>query len=474
MRCRFFRLVAPMAAMATKSEWAYPRWPSPGFQAGPRESDYDPIVRSNESSPTHVPGEEPGSSRTPRRVVIVGAGAAGTMAAIFAASAGAETILLERTADGGRKILISGGGRCNVLPAELDETRFVTESSRNTLHKLVRAWPLAEQRAFFENELGIALVEEQETRKLFPVSNRARDVRDGLMALAAQRGARLVMNTRVTAVEPIGDGRWRVKRDGDDPIECDVVIVATGGLSVPATGSDGGGLEMLAGLGHTIHTTYAALTPVTADPAPFAELSGVSLAVTLTATSPTRSATASGGFLFTHRGYSGPSVLDVSHVVVRAADENDRSAARIVVRWSALDDHDWEVALRGAGARTVGAAVRSHMPDRLASTLIAIAGVDPLRQLAELRREERLALIETLVRGELPWTGNEGYKKAEVTGGGVSLAEINPRTMESKRHPGLFLCGEVLDAFGPIGGYNFLWAWATGRAAGRGAAVERS
>ncbi|MEO7104515.1 MAG: aminoacetone oxidase family FAD-binding enzyme [Gemmatimonadaceae bacterium] len=405
---------------------------------------------------------------------MIGAGAAGTMAAIFAAGAGADTILLERTADGGRKILISGGGRCNVLPAELDETRFVTESSRNTLHKLVRAWPLAQQRAFFENELGIPLVEELETRKLFPVSNRARDVRDGLMSLASQRGAQILLNTRVTAVEPVGGGCWRVKRDGDEPIECDAVIVATGGLSVPATGSDGIGLEILAGLGHTIHTTYAALTPVAADPAPFAELSGVSLAVTLTATSPGRSATASGGFLFTHRGYSGPSVLDVSHVVVRAADEDDRSAARIVVRWSALDDHDWDTALRGSGTRTVGAAVRSQMPDRLASKLIAIAGVDPMRQLAELRREERLALIETLVRGEVPWTGNEGYKKAEVTGGGVSLAEINPGTMESKRHSGLFLCGEVLDAFGPIGGYNFLWAWATGRAAGLGAAGERS
>ncbi|MEO7041105.1 MAG: aminoacetone oxidase family FAD-binding enzyme [Gemmatimonadaceae bacterium] len=403
-------------------------------------------------------------------MVVIGAGAAGTMAAIFAAGAGADTTLLERTADGGRKILISGGGRCNVLPAELDESRFVTESSRNTLHKMIRAWPLAEQRAFFENELGIALVEEPETRKLFPVSNRARDVRDGLLRLAVQRGARIVVNTRVTAIEPVGDGGWRVKRDGDEPIDCDAVVVATGGLSVPATGSDGTGLQMLAGLGHTIHSTYAALTPVTADPAPFGELSGVSLGVTLTATSPTQNATASGGFLFTHRGYSGPSVLDVSHVVVRAADDGDRSTAHIVVQWSPLGDQDWEVALRGSGARTVGAAVRAHMPDRLASKLIAAAGVDPMRQLAELRREDRLELIETLVRGELPWTGNEGYKKAEVMGGGVSLAEINPRTMESKRHPGLYLCGEVLDAFGPIGGYNFLWAWATGRSAGRGAA----
>jgi predicted flavoprotein YhiN len=110
------------------------------------------------------------------------------------------------------------------------------------------------------------------------------------------------------------------------------------------------------------------------------------------------------------------------------------------------------------------------MPDRLAAALLQVAGVAPDRALSELQREERLRLIDVLVRGVLPWTGDEGYKKAEVTGGGVSLAEIDPRTMESRRCPGLYLCGEVLDAFGPIGGYNFLWAWATGRAAGTGAA----
>jgi hypothetical protein len=112
------------------------------------------------------------------------------------------------------------------------------------------------------------------------------------------------------------------------------------------------------------------------------------------------------------------------------------------------------------------------MPDRLAAALLAAANVPADRALSELQRDERLRLIEILVRGPLPWTSDEGYKKAEVTGGGVSLAEIDPRTMESRRCPGLFLCGEVLDAFGPIGGYNFLWAWATGRAAGRGAAVS--
>ena len=118
---------------------------------------------------------------------------------------------------------------------------------------------------------------------------------------------------------------------------------------------------------------------------------------------------------------------------------------------------------------TVGRVLKGQLPERLASMLLDRVGIEGGRGLAQLKRGERLRLIESLVRGELPWTGHEGYKKAEVTGGGVSLAEIDPKTMESKRCPGLYVCGEALDAFGPIGGYNFLWAWATGRAAGRGA-----
>ena len=402
-----------------------------------------------------------------RRVAVIGAGAAGTMAAIFAAESGAETVLLERTRDGGRKILISGGGRCNVLPARVDESRFVTDSSPNTLRKIVRSWPLAEQIAFFEGDLGIPLVEETESSKLFPASHKARDVRDGLLTGATQRGAAVRMNTIVTDVVPTAAG-WRVEHDGDGPLDVDAVIVAAGGLSVPTTGSDGAGLRVLERLGHAIHPTYAALTPITAEPAPFGSLSGVSLPVTLTARSATRTATATGGFLFTHHGYSGPSVLDVSHVAVRSRAEPP--PATVAVRWTTLADADVEASLRPHGTRTALGAVRALVPDRLAVLLLGQAGVDPTRSLAELPRDERRRLLEVLVRGELPWTGDEGYRKAEVTGGGVSLAEIDPRTMESRRHPGLFLCGEVLDAFGPIGGYNFLWAWATGRAAGRGAA----
>jgi len=152
------------------------------------------------------------------------------MAAIFAATAGAEVVLVERTRDGGRKILISGGGRCNVLPLRVDESRFVTDSSPNLLRKFVRAWPLAEQRAFFEDTLGIPLEEETESLKLFPASHKARDVRDGLMSYARAVGVQLRMETRVTDIAPTDTG-WSVSLDNDVPLTADAVIVATGGLS---------------------------------------------------------------------------------------------------------------------------------------------------------------------------------------------------------------------------------------------------
>ena len=373
------------------------------------------------------------------RVVVIGAGAAGTMAAIFAASSGADTTLVERTRDGGRKILISGGGRCNVLPLRLDESRFVTDSSPNVLRKMVRAWPLPEQIAFFEQELGIALAAEEESLKLFPASHRARDVRDGLLAYAERKGVRLMMNTLVTGFERNASA-WSVSLDGREALEADAVIIATGGLSVPNTGSDGFGLRALSSLGYEMHPTYAALTPVTANATPFSELAGVSLPVSLSAKSAAHRGDSSGGFLFTHHGYSGPSVLDVSHVVVRARTQG-AGPATINVRWTSLGEEEWTRELVPRGARTVTGALRAHLPDRLAAVLLGIANVDASRTLAELKREERRRLIDALVRCELPWAGDEGYKKAEVTGGGVALSEVDPRTMECRRHPGLFLCG---------------------------------
>lgn len=399
-------------------------------------------------------------------MAVVGAGAAGLMAAIFAARAGASVTVVERTADGGRKILISGGGRCNVLPAELAPDRFVSASPGHLVRRLLRAWPLAEQRAFFERDAGIPLKLEEDSGKFFPVSDRARDIRDGLVALASATGVTFRFGIAFEGLESAGR-EWRLQTSAG-VLAARTVVLATGGLSVPATGSDGEGLRVAAALGHRTVDTYPALTPLLASPAVHAELAGVSVNVRLRARHDGRTTESRGGFLFTHRGYSGPAVLDVSHVAVRSRLAGGTPAS-LRVQWGGIDREHWEGALAGARG-LVSTAVAEHLPQRLASRLLEESGVPDDRRAPDIRRHERSGLLERLTSYPLPWTGDEGFRKAEVTGGGVALDEVDVRTLESRRHPGLFLCGEMLDAFGPIGGHNFAWAWATGRAAGLGAA----
>ena len=418
-------------------------------------------------------------------VVVVGAGAAGFMAAIFAARGGVPTLLLERTSDGGRKILISGGGRCNVLPGTFRPEAFVTDSSPNSLRRILRSWPLSEQRRFFEGDLRIPLKHEEYGDKLFPVSDRARDVRDALVGAVRGAGGEIRFDTTVEGIEarrvPAGAGDrsptaapeapWVVLLEGGERVPASAVILATGGLSVAATGSDGRGLRWARGLGHATNPTYPALTPLLADPAVHASLAGISLECTVEAGEGKERRKARGGFLFTHRGYSGPAVLNVSHVAVRSGMAGGPRAP-VRVAWTGEGEAVWDRRLQGNG-RSVSTLLGELLPGRLSEVLQADARVPPERTLAQLRRDERGALVERLVAFSLPWTGDEGYKKAEVTGGGVALDQVDPGTMESRHRPGLYLCGEMLDAFGPIGGHNFLWAWATGRAAGRAAARSR-
>jgi hypothetical protein len=399
--------------------------------------------------------------------VIVGAGAAGLMAAIFAAAGSQRVAVLERTSDGGRKILISGGGRCNVLPSAASPERFVSDSP-HLMRRLLRSWPLREQRAFFETVLRIPLALEPETGKLFPRSNRARDVRDALVDHARRLGVELRFHTALTGLMPDASG-WRLETTRG-PLSASRVILATGGLSVPATGSDGGGLRTCAALGHTVQPAYPALTPLVADPPVHGNLSGISVTARIRAHGRSRVTESTGGFLFTHRGYSGPSVLDVSHIAVQS-HEAGCDPAVLRVRWGDLDRTHWEAAL-GNGAGAVVNVIAQRLPHRLALALMADADVHVERRTSDLRRAERESLLSTLTSYVLPWTGHEGFKKAEVTGGGIRLDEVDPRTLESRRHAGLYLCGEMLDAFGPIGGHNFAWAWATGRLAGLGAAAK--
>ena len=411
----------------------------------------------------------PPMSDSARATVVIGAGAAGLVAAIFAARAGGAVEVIEKTRRGGKKIVVSGGGRCNVLPSEVDASRFVTASSPRVLARVLRSWPLEAQRRFFEEDLGLPLALEPETGKLFPRSNRATDVRDALVDAARNAGAQFRFDTAVDSLEQQGGGDWAAGLSDGTRLVARAVIVATGGLSVPKTGSDGFGLQAARRLGHRMHPTYPALTPITAAPAVHAALSGISLTARLRAPLQKGRFETEGGFLFTHRGYSGPAVLDLSHLTTLARETN--RAQPVLAQWDSWDDADWDDAFRAPGAGTVGALVRQRLPTRLADHLLDEAGISPDVPRAELPRADRRRLVEGLAAYPLPWTGDEGYKKAEVTGGGVALGEVDPKTMESRRQPGLFFCGEVLDAFGPIGGYNFLWAWATGRLAGLGAAT---
>jgi len=394
-------------------------------------------------------------------VVIVGAGAAGFLAAIFARRGGRPVELLEATDNPGQKILISGGGRCNILPSRFEPERFISASPR-ICRAILRSWRLEEVRRFFEEDLGIALVEETANGKLFPASNQARTVRDRLVAEALRSGVRIRTGARVAGISP--DGR-RVSLSGGGEIAAGRIVLATGGLSIPMTGSDGTGLRIAEVLGHRIAPTFPALTPLDTDRPSHQALAGISLPVALTARGRRREI-AKGGFLFTHFGFSGPAVLDLSHHFV--ADPS----TRIEVAWRGEGEEIWRSRLSEApGGSAVSSWLARFLPDRLAALLAAESGLTPQARLARLTREARHSLVLALSAYRLPVSGHEGYARAEVTGGGVALDDVDPVTLESRIVPGLFLCGEMLDAFGPIGGHNFLWAWVTGRAAGIAAAL---
>lgn len=406
-----------------------------------------------------------GSDDSKTSVAVVGAGAAGLAAALFAAREGVRVVLLEGKPRPGAKILISGGGRCNVLPSSAALSDFDTSGSARVLRNILASWPLERVREFFEHDLGVELVCE-ETGKLFPASNRARDVLDALLEACSRAGVDLRCGYRMASLEPEGDGFVLGAGDGRS-LRARRVVLATGGLSVPKTGSDGAGLAMLSAMGHTIEPTRPALVPLVAAAGPWRDLAGVSAPARIHAMVAAREVDChEGGFLFTHRGFSGPVVLDAS-AWVTSAREGER--ARLVVQWLGPSD-SWDDELRQSERGSVVGVLRRYLPRRLAELVLVLAGIDASRRVAELDRSSRRALVRCLDAWPLPVEGHEGYAKAEVTAGGVALSEVVTKTLESRCTPGLYLCGELLDVTGRIGGFNFLWAWVSGRLAGAAAA----
>ncbi|EFN54344.1 hypothetical protein CHLNCDRAFT_9535, partial [Chlorella variabilis] len=308
---------------------------------------------------------------------------------------------------------------------------------------------------------------EEATGKYFPASNSAAEVRDRLVAACRRHGVEFSYGAGLQDLQRQPDGTWRLLLQGGGSVAAARVVLATGGLSFPRLGATGDGYRLLRQHGHSLHEPYPALTPLLGAHPGQQQLTGISL---YEAELAARRAKAGGraqrtAMLFTHRGYSGPAVLDLSHHAVRAL-ERQQPAPRIQVQWTPHGAADWEGKMLEGGALLVPSLLRREgLPQRLAEALCGEAGVPLDRKLSELRKAERAALVEALTRYTLPVSGSEGYAKAEVTGGGVPLNELDVSKMQSRVLPGVYVCGELCDVFGRIGGFNFWWAWVSGRLA---------
>jgi len=375
-------------------------------------------------------------------VAVIGAGAAGLMAAIFAGRAGKRVVAFDAAPKIGAKILISGGGRCNVTHDVVRAEDF--NGNRHAIAKVLREFDVAQTVAFFE-ELGVPLKRE-ETGKLFPVSDRARDVVDALLRAAGEAGVEIRTGVRVTSL---------------DGIDAKHIVLATGGRSVPKTGSDGSGYALARALGHTVTPVFPALVPLIVAEGHWARaISGTSVEAELMVKSPSGRVLhrERGSMLFTHFGISGPAVLDISRHFIAAQpatlSANFLPGETFESLERALLAHDNPHA-------TLASILRRRLPDRLVEHL---ASDVPLSRLA---KDERRRAVRDVVDCALPVERDRGFDYAEVTAGGVPLAEVDVGTMRSRVAENLSLVGEILDVDGKIGGYNFQWAWATGFIAGR-------
>jgi len=403
-------------------------------------------------------------------VIVVGAGAAGFATAIFARRfhPTLRVLLLDGARKPGAKILVSGGSRCNVTNRAVGEQDF-WGGRRTAIRRVLRAFTSADAIAWFQ-ELGVPLHEEP-GGKMFPDSNRSRDVLDALVREADARGVALLADHRVVDIG-VNDGRFLVEtRRG--VFSGGAVVVATGGQSLPKTGSDGGGYEFARRLGHTIVEMTPALVPLVLDEQTsiHREVTGVSQDVSLSVwIDGAVDCRIDGSLLWTHTGASGPAAMNASRHWLRATLEGH--PVRVTVNFcppAAFDEIDQRLqrhALASPRASTQSLLAR-FITASVASAILQRIGVDDSGRAAQLERDERRRLAHALVEWPLPIVATRGYNFAEATAGGVALDEIDPGTMASRRCPGLFLVGEVLDVDGRIGGFNFQWAWSSGFVAAR-------
>jgi predicted Rossmann fold flavoprotein len=389
--------------------------------------------------------------------IVLGAGAAGLFCAANAGLQGASVLVLEHNAECGRKILISGGGRCNFTNIGCRPENFLSRNAHFARSALARYTPqdflelLARHKiAWYEKTLG----------QLF-CQNSARDITEMLLRECSAGGVRILTSTQVLSIRH--DGSCYLIETSAGQFRCNSLVVATGGLSIPKIGATRFGYDLARQFGHRLIPDRPALVPLTFSPTDltnFADLSGLSLAVT--------ASVSRAGFrekmLFTHRGLSGPAILQISsywhkgELLLDLAPDADLAKAWLL-RKAQGDRSAWKTLLA------------EHWPQRLAERWTELYQLEqPLLRMSD---KAIAAEAERVHSWRVQPAGTEGYAKAEVTAGGVDTNELSSQTMESKLQPGLFFIGEVVDVTGWLGGYNFQWAWASAMAAAQ-AVMRRS
>ncbi len=406
-------------------------------------------------------------------IIIVGAGAAGMMAAISAACAGKQVLLVEPNEKVGRKLYITGKGRCNVTNnCGTDEFFHNVPRNGKFLYSAISRFSPGDTMAFFER-LGVKLKTERGNR-VFPVSDKAADIIDALFFEMRRRGVTLLRdrvtgllaeNGEIAGVQTAQNGRLFSKR----------VILATGGASYPRTGSTGDGYGFAEILGHTIIPVRGSLVPLESDDPCCKELQGLSLRNVELAIKDQKGKTAyreQGELLFTHFGLSGPLVLSASAHMDFA---KQKYTAMIDLK-PALDEQkldsrlirDFEERANQNFSNVLGGLV----PQSMIQVLVKRTGIPGDQKANEIRREQRRRLLEELKGFKVDLTGPRPVEEAIITSGGIKVGEVDPRTMESKKVRGLYFAGELLDVDAYTGGFNLQIAWSTGYVAGCSAAAE--
>ncbi len=414
-------------------------------------------------------------------VIIVGGGAAGLWAAGTAAARGRKVLILEKNNKAGVKILMSGGTRCNITH-NCDSRKIADAFGKNGRVLLSVLSRLTPQDVVRQMDIEGVPTKVEETGKVFPASDRAIEVRDAVVRRLAREGASLVTGAAVQSIRPMplpsGGFEVSAKVQGQTCVNfvCDSVLITCGGLSYSGCGTTGDGYPWAQAMGHTITPLRPALTPLLSNEAWVHELSGITLDdAEVTAKvigsdakiAKLERATSRGGLLWTHFGCSGPTAMNISRCFSDLSRENPATMlVDLLPDVSREACEQWLIDSAKESNKTIANVLSQRIPKRLASALVAIVGSSNEVHTAEMSKKVRNGLVERLKALSVPIQGTRGYPKAEVTAGGVALGEVNFQDMQSRKTPGLYFAGEILDLDGPIGGYNFQAAWSTGHAAG--------